>query len=202
MEQETALTTEVTEPTYEKDLYQLTPKEELFCVEYLRDRNATQAYIRAGYATKYGRHEASKLLAKPYVRAKINSLIRKQIESLTLSQKLVITELLKHATINIADAYNEDNSLKDIKDMPEPLQKAIVAIETEELFDGVGRDREHIGRTKRIKFSDRLQALEMLGRHLKMFTDVHEIPGLEDLAERMREARLRRLRCQKTQKTP
>ena len=169
----------------------LTPKQYLFCQEYIKDRNATQAYIRAGYSRKGAQPSSSDLLLNPMVRAKINELIREQIKVLKVDNQLIIKELLKHATINIADAYNEDNSLKDIKDMPEPLQKAIVLVETKELYDGVGKNRKRIGRTRRIKMTDRLQALEMLGRHLKMFTDVHEVPGLENLAERMRAARKR-----------
>ncbi|GAH07496.1 unnamed protein product, partial [marine sediment metagenome] len=78
-----------------------------------------------------------------------------------------------------------------IKDMPEPLRKAIVSIETEELFDGKGEDKKSIGTAKKIKIHDRLKALEMLGKHLKMFTDVHEIPGVKNLAEQIKAARKR-----------
>lgn len=180
------------EPIYEEDLPELNERQKSFCYEYIKDRNATQAYIRAGYATKGARQCASDLLSNPYIRSKINVLIKAQIESLALDQKLIIKELLKSATVDIADAYNADtNTLKEICDMPEPLRKAIVAVETEELFDGQGKDRQLIGYTKRIKFSDRLQALELLGKHLKLFTEVHEVTGLENLAERMKAARKR-----------
>lgn len=178
----------------------LTEKEKKFCVEYLKDRNATQAYIRTGYSPTGADANAIRLIGKDRVRAKINELIAQQLNRLKLSADLVIKELLKSATIDIKDAYDEEGNLLSIQDMPEPLRKAIITIETEELFDGRGEDRERIGTTKTIKISDRLRALELLGKHLKMFTDVHEIPGLEGLAERMSQAEQRLRKCKPSPK--
>ncbi|ENG5503925.1 terminase small subunit, partial [Yersinia enterocolitica] len=42
---------------------QLTPKQELFCREYLKDLNATQAAIRAGYSEKTAQVQSSRLLS-------------------------------------------------------------------------------------------------------------------------------------------
>jgi phage terminase small subunit len=199
MEDKKSLATTTPEPAYEKDLRQLTSKEERFCVEFLKDRNATQAYIRTGYKGRAVRQNAYTLLTKHYIRSKINSLIKEQTEAIKDDIKFITKELIKSATINIADAYDpETNTLKEIHDMPEPLQKAIVAVETEELFDGRGPDRELIGYTKRIKLNDRLQAIELLGKKHKMFTDVHEIPGLENLADRLRNARKRATDARRT----
>jgi phage terminase small subunit len=43
----------------------LNPKQARFVAEYLKDLNATQAAIRAGYSAKTARQQASDLLAKP-----------------------------------------------------------------------------------------------------------------------------------------
>lgn len=182
-------------PVQEEEFKPLEPKQLKFCYEYVKDRNGTQAYVRAGYAGKGARASASKLLTNPNVRHKINQLIAEQIDRIKLDTEFVIRELLKHATIDLADAYDENGELKDIKDMPEPLRKAIVAIETEELFDGQGKDREQIGYAKKIKLCDKTKSLELLGKHLKMFTDVTEHRAGESLAEALKQARQRTKKC-------
>ena len=40
-------------------------RHELFCQEYLKDLNITQAGIRAGYSDKSAKQHCSKLFAKP-----------------------------------------------------------------------------------------------------------------------------------------
>lgn len=49
----------------------LTPKQRKFIVEYLKDNNATQAAIRAGYSTKSARLIGQQLLAKPILAQEI-----------------------------------------------------------------------------------------------------------------------------------
>lgn len=169
----------------------LTPKQELFCLEYIKTRNGTRAYIRAGYSAAGARQNASLLLTNHYIRVRINELLKEQLDRLKISADFVVRELLNSATVNIADAYEPDGRLKALQDMPEQLQRAITKLKTEELFEGRGKDRKHIGTAKTIEINDSLRALELLGKHLKMFTDVHEIPGLEGLAERIKAGRMR-----------
>jgi len=169
----------------------LTPKQELFCYEYIKDKNATTAYIRAGYSAQGARQNASLLLTNHYIRAKINELLEEQFKRLKVDVDTVLKGLLKIAESDLCDAFDEDNRLKPIKDMPEPFIKAIASIEIEELYGGRGNDRKLIGYTKKIRLLDKIRALELLGKHLKLFTDVHEIPGLENLAEQIKAARKR-----------
>jgi hypothetical protein len=46
---------------------ELTPKQRAFVLEYLKDRNATQAAIRAGYSEASAYSQASELLKNPKV---------------------------------------------------------------------------------------------------------------------------------------
>jgi phage terminase small subunit len=181
---------EYTEPTY-----RLSPKQELFCNEYLKDRNGTRAAIRAAYSEKTANEQACRLLTNVHIKARINELIKKQVDEIQVDIRFVLRQILNSATIDINDAYDENGNLKPISEMPESLRRAIIQVETEELFEGTGRDKEHIGTAKKIKIQDRLKALELLGKHLKMFTDVHEIPGLEGLAEKIAAARKRAEQC-------
>ena len=173
------------------EIPKLTAQQEKFCHEYLIDRNATQAAIRAGYSIKTAQEQSSQLLSKLMIKGRVNQLISAELGSIDATAARIKKELTNLAFVNIADAYDQNGALKSFEDMPIELQRAILAVESEELFDGQGKNREQIGYTKRIKLTDKLKALEMLGRHQKMFTDITEHKGLENLAEELKAARLR-----------
>jgi phage terminase small subunit len=174
-----------------KEATELTSRQESFCQEYIKDYNGTRAAIRAKYSPKTAQEQASRLLSTVIIRGRINQLLEKQYNQIRPDVARVLKGLVKAAEIDIRMAYDADGCLLPIEDMPEPLAKAIQEIKTEELFDGHGKDREHIGTTKTLKLKDSLRGFELLGKHLKMFTDVMEVRGLEGLAERMRQADLR-----------
>jgi phage terminase small subunit len=49
-------------------------KQEAFCLQYMKDRNATAAYIRASYAVKGAKQNTSRLMANDKVKARISKL--------------------------------------------------------------------------------------------------------------------------------
>jgi len=49
----------------------LTPKQQLFVDEYMKDRNATQAYIRSGYSAKGANTHVPRLVANGPIAAEI-----------------------------------------------------------------------------------------------------------------------------------
>ena len=53
----------------------LQARQELFCLEYIKDGNATLAAIRAGYKPKYAGTNADKLLKNTNIRARIDELM-------------------------------------------------------------------------------------------------------------------------------
>lgn len=155
----------------------LTPKHEAFVREYLVDLNATQAAIRAGYSPKTARQVGAENLSKPVIQAFVSKLIQERASRVEVSADTVLSELLKLAMTDIGQAFKEDGSLKAIHDMPEDVRRAIAGVDVFEEFEGRGEDREQIGWTKKIRFWDKTKALEMLGRHLKLFTDKLEHAG-------------------------
>ena len=138
------------------------------------------------------------------IKAKVNKLIKEQLDKTKIDATFVLRQILNSATIDINDAYDDNGSLKAISEMPEPLRKSITEVETEELFEegtGRGNKRAQIGHTKKIKIEGRLKALTLLGKHLKMFTDITEIPGLEGLADAIKAARKRADTCRQDSTT-
>ena len=168
---------------------QLRLKQEIFCVKYVANGfNATQAAIEAGYSKKTAHVQGPRLLENVVIQNKIEELTQQQIDAASITVQAVLAELRKIAFCDFEEAYNEDGSLKHVKDMPKALRQAIASIEVEELFDGYGKDKTQIGYTKKIKFWPKDKSLDQLGRYLKMFTDKVEHSGKIGIADLVDEA--------------
>jgi phage terminase small subunit len=151
----------------------LTPKQKAFCDEYLIDLNATQAAIRAGYSTDTAKEIGSENLTKPNIRAYIDKEIAERSKRTGINQDRVIRELARIAFVNANDVINIDEAtLKDNATQDDTAAIASVKVKTIPTKDGEGVERE-------IKLTDKLKALELLGKHLGMFKDKVELSVLD-----------------------
>lgn len=169
----------------------LRPQHQAFVDQYLVDLNGTAAAIRAGYAPKAAAVKASKLLARPDVQSALQAALEQRSAKVRASAEMVLEELVRLAKVDVEALFNPDGSLKPINEIPEDARRAIAGIEIVEEFEGRGKDRKQIGWAKKVKLWDKNKSLELIGRHLKMFTDVVEHKGLEGLGERLDAARKR-----------
>lgn len=160
---------------------ELDERQERFCQEYLVDLNGTQAAIRAGYAKRSARSMASDLLSRPNIQVRLNVLKEAREQKTGITAERVLLEIYRCAMTDPAEAFRSDGRLKSIHEMPEGLRRAIASFEIEELFEGSGRDREHVGQVKKLKFWDKPRNLEMLGRHLSLFVDRIEVKDDRDM---------------------
>ncbi len=163
---------------------ELTDQQELYCREYLKDLNQTQAAIRAGYEEASARQQASRLMTKDNVASRIAELAAKRERRLEIQSDDILRELNRIGYSDIRGLLNDDGTARPVKDWPEELARAVSSIEIEEIFEGSGRDRVWTGYLKKFKFWSKDKALENLGKHKKLFTDRLEVSGkltLEDL---------------------
>ncbi len=164
----------------------LTPKQQRFVEEYLLDLNATQAAIRAGYSKRYADRQAHQLLEKTRVSTAIQSAVKARSVRTQITQDRVLEELARIAfgdTTEIIKIENGKVVMKDTDQLTED-QRRIISEISETISEGGGR-------TKKIKTYDKQRALELLGRHLSLFTDKVELSGAvasAGLAELVRSA--------------
>lgn len=164
----------------------LTDKQELFCQEYLKDLNASAAARRAGYSEKSSDKIACQLMEKTRVSERISELLDQRSKRTEITSDQVLRELLLIAKADLSQAYDEKGNLKPIHEIPEGTRRAIAGVKVFEEFEGYGKERVKIGVTRELKFWDKNRSLELLGKHLKLFTDKIEHSGnlnLENLSD-------------------
>lgn len=75
----------------------LTPKQAAFVTEYLIDRNATQAAIRAGYSSNTAESQGSRLLSKAKIKSELDRRGAKIAKNREITAELVLNGLLTEA---------------------------------------------------------------------------------------------------------
>lgn len=173
----------------------LTEKQKRFCDEYLIDLNATQAAIRAGYSKKNADKIGSELLGKTRVAEYIQKRKQDRIERTEVTQDFVIKELMAMASVNATDyatviekdattmvegqviqLYDQDGNSVKYRTVEPVLTDKLTEVQKKSLsVIKKGRDGFEI------KPYDKLKVLELLGRHLGMWTDRVELDGDLDL---------------------
>lgn len=141
-------------------------KQQRFVDEYLIDLNATQAAIRAGYSVKTANEQGARLLANVSISNAIAKEMAERSKRTGINQDRVVLELAKIAFANIADFINvDDATVKEIASKDDLATICSVRIKTfQNRYGETGTERE-------IKIYDKIRALELLGKHLGMFTN-------------------------------
>ncbi|MEH2574437.1 terminase small subunit [Bradyrhizobium sp. AZCC 1708] len=174
----------------------LTPKQQRFVENYLLDLNATQAAIRAGYSARTANQQGPRLLENEDVRKAIDTAKIKRSAETETDAAWVLRRLVAEAEADLADLYTEAGDLKPIEDWPTIWRQGLVAgVEVEALFAGAGEDRRQVGHVKKIRLSDRLRRLELIGKHIRVnaFQEQIAVSGVEALAERIDRAKAKAL---------
>lgn len=151
----------------------MTPRRKRFVEEYLIDLCGSHAAIRAGYAPAHADSQAAQMLDMPCVKEAVDKAMAERSRRTGITQDRVLRELARIAFIdpqNIVDF--QDASIKP--DLSEDDRVAIASVRYDASAEGPHRE---------VKLYDKLKALELLGRHLALFTDVQvvkDVPVIVD----------------------
>ena len=153
----------------------LTPKQALFVKEYLVDLNATQAAIRAGYSENTAGAMGHENLTKPEIQDAIQQAMNARANKLEITADRVLKEIARLAFFDPRNFFHPDGTPIPIHELDDDTAAALAGIDVLEEFEGSGKDRVFIGYTKKFKLTDKRASLELLGKHLKLFTDKTEL---------------------------
>lgn len=152
-------------------------KQKAFATEYVIDYNATQAAIRAGYSEKTAYSQGARLLKNDEIQEAVKELEEAASERTAITKDMVLRELARVAFVDPRKLFDEEGRPKDIRFLDPGTAAALSSVDIYEEFDYIGDEKELTGYTKKYKWSDKLRALEMLGKHLGMFTDKVHVEG-------------------------
>ncbi|MGZ5799292.1 MAG: terminase small subunit, partial [Burkholderiaceae bacterium] len=135
---------------------ELTAKQSRFVDEYLIDLNATQAAIRAGYSQKTAQEIGSENLSKPIIAAAIQAAMDKRSEAAGITAKYVLE--------TIVDTIERCKQARPV--LYKDGSKVYVDTPDGDIVPAYTFEANAV-----------LKGAELLGKHLKLFTDKTEHSG-------------------------
>lgn len=166
----------------------LTDKQKRFCDEYLIDLNATQAAIRAGYVPNGINKRVTRMMANDGIQKYISERISDRKKRVEVTQDDIIRELSyiafskasDYAKVVEKEAHDECGNLIYDENGEVLKYRTVEPMLTDELTEEQKRAIAVIKKGRdgfEIKPYDKQRALELLGKHLGMFTDKVEVSG-------------------------
>ena len=136
----------------------LTPKQAMFVREYLKDCNATQAYLRAGYRVSLtvAGSSGQRMLKNGAIAAAVARLSAKNLDAAELSVAQVLDKLRQFLTYDARQLYDEHGQLRPMNEWPSDAAAAVVGIKE----TNAGRE---------IKLVDKVAALEKAMKYHGLF---------------------------------
>lgn len=138
----------------------LTKKQEIFCKEYVKDFNASRAAKAAGYSKNTCYTIGAENTKKPHIKARIAELMGDRNERLQIDSDYVLRRLEQIDNLDVGEILDDSGALLPIKQWPKEWRTSVAGVEVATLKG------ESV--ISKIKWPDKLKALEMLGKHTKV----------------------------------
>lgn len=167
-------------PIVESD--ELTDKQRLFCIYYVKSFNATQAAIKAGYSPDTAHVQGSRLLKHDKVSAEIKRIKEEMASDLFISAKDVLQKWIKIAFADITDyatfgkkevqVIGMYGPVEDEAGNPVTQQVNYVDFKESSMVDGtiiteVKQGKDGIS----VKLADKMKALDMLSKYFDLLSE-------------------------------
>lgn len=154
----------------------LTEKQRLFCLYYIKSFNATQSAIQAGYAPDSAHVEGYRLLRNAKVKAEIKRLKGSMQQDIFIDAMDVLNKYIEIAFADITDyvSFGQEDVVVDFDDNGEPITRKmnVVNLKDSHVVDGTILTEVSQGRDGvKVKLADKIKALEKLEKYFDLFPD-------------------------------
>lgn len=167
------------------------PSRDRFVDEFMIDRNATQAAIRAGYSAKTAGAAGHRLLKTVEICAEINKRSAEQSQRLRITADRVMQEYEALALLDPIELFNADGTIKPLAEMPESARRAIAGLDLIQIKATGTEEVKVEAFLKKIKLADKKGALDSIAKILGMLKDKVEHSASDDLMAVLEKARRR-----------
>jgi len=153
---------------------ELTAQEELFRDRYLLTANVAESALFAGYAQSVATSAAytwvSESKCPDNKRHLLNAILKARLErskETKIDANWLLQRLAEEADADVADIYTEEGSLKPVHAWPKIWRQGLVSgIDTQQDYAYEDGQKVPDGVTVKVKLSDRIKRLELIGRHI------------------------------------
>ncbi len=163
----------------------LNEKQAMFCLEYIKDFNATQAAIRVGYSEKTAGSRGASLMQISAIQERIAANVAERSERAKVDADWLLKRLALEAEADLNDLYSEDGGLKPVNQWPKIWRQGLVSgIDSHQEYEYIAGEKVPAGVVQKIKLSDRVKRLEMIGKHVDVsaFSENHNHTGSVSIA--------------------
>lgn len=152
----------------------LTDKQERFCLEYLKDLNATQSAIRAGYSEKTANEQGARLMADSNILKRLSELKEERNKKLEADADYILKRLIEIDRLDISDILDDSGNIKPVSEWSDVWKRSIQALDIQ-----VKTEDDINVYIKKIRLPDKLRNLELLGKHIDVsaFKERLELTG-------------------------
>jgi len=131
--------------------------------------NGSAAAEEAGYAPSSAHRMASIILARDDVKEMLKARRTVLQEKYELKSDSVIAALASIVYSDPRKAFDKNGALLPVHEWPDSVAAGIASIEVDEIASGKGDERVVIGHTKKVKFWDKVSAIDKAMKHLGLF---------------------------------
>lgn len=175
----------------------LSPKLRAFALALPTAASQEAAALSVGYGAQHARKNSATMAKHPDVVIVLDYLVSTAVQAASDDVETLIKELVRIGLADPIGMFNDDDTLKPLREWPEDLRRALSGIDIDEIFafegEGKQRKRVHVGYTKKVKFWNKLGAIEQIAKIRGYYSPEkheHRVEGLSGLLEEINGAGL------------
>lgn len=155
---------------------ELTDRQRLFCVYYVKSFNATQAAIKAGYSADTAHVQGSRLLRNVKVADEIRRIKGEMQQGVFIDAMDVLNKYIKIAFADITDfaTFGKKEVTVDFDEAGNPIKEKFNYVDFKESTEVDGTIITEVKQGKdgiSVKLADKMKALEMLSKYFDLLSD-------------------------------